>query len=208
MATPPVAAKAGTHTGRRRWKHSPLEALFLLVFAGSCSGLRAQNVQYTPAMTNVTSGSSGFAGDGGLASAAKLTKPADVAFDKSGNMFIADMNNNAIRRIDAVTGIITTVAGTGSATGGFTGDGGQATAATLNAPTGVAVDSLGNIYIADTSNNAVRVVKAGVISTFAGSAVGASGSTGNGGRRYRRPVELPNRTCDRQRQQCLCRRCA
>jgi len=181
MATPPVVLGAGTHTGRRMRKHFALGTLFLLMFAGSFSAVRAQNVQYTPAMTNVTSGSSGFAGDGALASTAKLAKPADVAFDKIGNMFIADMNNNAIRRIDAVTGIITTVAGTGSATGGFTGDGGQATAATLNAPTGVAVDSLGNIYIADTNNNAVRVVKAGVISTFAGSTVGASGSTGNGG---------------------------
>lgn len=155
-------------------------ALFLLVAIPAVRA-SAQTVQFVPAMTNVTSGSSGFAGDTGLASAAKLTHPDDVAFDKSGNMYIADSGNNAIRRVDTVTGIITTVAGTGSSTVGYTGDSGAATSATLNNPTGVAVDSLGNIYIADTGNNVIREVKSGIISTIAGSTAGTSGSTGNGG---------------------------
>jgi sugar lactone lactonase YvrE len=102
------------------------------------------------------SGASGFGGDGGAATAAQLNYPSGAAVDSSGNLFIADLWNNRIRRVDAVSQIITTVAGNG--TPGFSGDGGPATAAQLNYPSGVAVDSSGNLFIGDASNNRIRKV--------------------------------------------------
>jgi trimeric autotransporter adhesin len=115
----------------------------------------------------------GFSGDGGPATAAQLGNPEGVFVDAARNIYIADTNNHRIRRIDAASGIITTVAGsgpTGSNYGGFDGDGGAATAARLNQPTGVAVDVEGNLYIADSENNRVRRVDAesGIITSFAG----------------------------------------
>ena len=94
-----------------------------------------------------------------------------------GNIFIADFNNNEIREVNIATGIITTVAGDGQA--GSSGNGGAATAAELNHPQGVAVDSSGNIFIADTSNQVIRKVSGGTITTVAGN--GSIGLTGNGG---------------------------
>jgi hypothetical protein len=113
-------------------------------------------------------GNSGFGGDGGPATSAMLNVPAGLAIDASGNIYIADSGNNRIRRVDAVTGIITTVAGNGTAA--FAGDGGLATVASLNSPDGVAVDSVGNLYVADSLNNRVRLVNAasGIITTLAG----------------------------------------
>ena len=119
-------------------------------------------------------GTGGFAGDGGLATSAELKIPFGVAVDSAGNAYIADAQNNRIRRV-STTGIITTVAGNGSA--GSAGDGGPAVSASLNNPTGVAIDATGNLYIADQYNNKIRVVNiAGLISTFAG-----NGTVGNGG---------------------------
>lgn len=113
-------------------------------------------------------GEAGYAGDGGAARSARLNGPAGLAVDEQGNVFIAELRNHAIRRVDAVTGLISTVAGSGER--GFAGDGGPATAARLNAPEGVAVDRAGNLYIADSGNQRVRRVDArtGVISTIAG----------------------------------------
>ncbi len=124
-------------------------------------------------------GGTGFSGDGGLATSATIYSPQDVAVDTSGNVYIADHFNNRIRKVAINTGIITTVAGSG--TQAFGGDGGQATAAQLNRPTGVAVDTSGNIYIADQSNHRVRkvTVATGVISTVAGT--GTAGYDGDGG---------------------------
>ena len=111
-------------------------------------------------------GESGFSGDDGKATEAQLKIPAGLTFDKKGNLYIADRNNHRIRKVDT-RGIITTVAGNGTA--GFSGDGGKATQAQLNLPSGVAVDDKGNIYISDRSNNRVRVVdNKGTITTFAG----------------------------------------
>ncbi len=123
-------------------------------------------------------GRAGGAGDGGAATSAQLSAPAGVAVDGLGNLFIADTVNNRIRRVDAVTGIITTVAGDGSA--GFSGDGDAATSAQLIAPAGVAVDGLGNLFIADTVNNRIRRVDAvtGLITTVAGD--GMLGFSGDG----------------------------
>ncbi|GAB4088472.1 hypothetical protein GCM10028785_11410 [Hydrogenophaga soli] len=113
-------------------------------------------------------GTWGYSGDGGAATAAKLGSPSGVARDAAGNFYIADYDNNRIRKVDAVTGIISTVAGNGTA--GFGGDGGVATAAQLSWPTGIAVDAAGNLYIADNQNNRVRKVDAasGNIATLIG----------------------------------------
>jgi hypothetical protein len=101
-----------------------------------------------------------------------------VALDSKGNLYIADNNNNVIRRVDGVTGIITTFAGTGVY--GYTGDGGAATTATFNTILGVDVDSQGNVYISD-GNNVIRKVNVatGIITTFAGN--GTGGFSGDGG---------------------------
>jgi sugar lactone lactonase YvrE len=126
-------------------------------------------------------GKPGYAGDGGAATKAELTEPAGVAVDSAGNVYIADSGNNVIRRVDAGTGTITTVAGdyaADPATGGrgFSGDGGPATSAQLYAPEGVALDGAGDLFIADTFNNAIReVTPDGTISTVVNSA-GANGA--------------------------------
>ncbi len=111
-------------------------------------------------------GSLGYSGDGGLAVNAQLSGPRGLAVDGNGNLFIADFDNNTVRKISA-SGIITTVAGNGVA--GFSGDGFAATKAQLNGPWGVAVDHAGNLFIADSANNRVRKVSSsGIISTVAG----------------------------------------
>ncbi len=103
-------------------------------------------------------GAPGFSGDGGPASATMLDHPHWVTTDKSGNLLIVDRDNQRIRRVHAVTGIITTIAGNGIL--GFSGDGGPATSATFADPGGVAADTFGNLFITDTGNNRVRRVDA------------------------------------------------
>jgi sugar lactone lactonase YvrE len=116
-------------------------------------------------------------GDNGPATAAGVSSPTGLALDGAGNLYIADSGNNTVRRVDAATGIITTVAGK-SGVSGSSGDNGLATDATLANPNGVAFDSEGNLYIADTSNNAIRRVDtAGIITTVAG---GLSAIAGDG----------------------------
>jgi sugar lactone lactonase YvrE len=122
----------------------------------------------------------GYTGDGGAATAARLKNPQGAAAAAAnGDLYLADTDNNVIRKVALATGIITTVAGTGAA--GNTGDGGLATMAKLRAAEGVAVYSNGDIYIADTGNHVIRKVTAatGIITTVAGT--GANGTTGDGG---------------------------
>lgn len=114
----------------------------------------------TPMINTIAGGSMG--GDGGLPTAATLANPWDVAEDAAGNLYIVDQGNNRIRKITnpgLSNAVITTVAGTGAA--GFSGDGGPATSAMLNAPSGIAVDTNGNLYIADSNNLVIRVVNMG-----------------------------------------------
>jgi hypothetical protein len=119
----------------------------------------------------------GYSGDGGLATAAKMGSPNSVTVDASGNLFITDVYNNRIRKV-ATNGIITTVAGNGSAS--YSGDGGHATNASLNAPSWVALDRFGNLWIADTGNERIRMVGTnGIINTVAGD--GTEGFSGDGG---------------------------
>jgi uncharacterized protein (TIGR03437 family) len=139
---------------------------------------RVMRITSTGGLVTVAgNGSPGWAGDNGRAVVAQLNSPAAISFDARGNLYIADTFNHLVRKVSAA-GIITTVAGTGAP--GFTGDGGPATSATLNFPSGVAVDGAGAIYIADTWNQRIRMVDtAGVIHTIAGSdGVGYKGDGG------------------------------
>jgi hypothetical protein len=125
--------------------------------------------------------SAGYSGDGGLAVAARLNRPGGLSVDGSGNLYVADTLNHAIRKIEASTGIITTVAGVpGSA--GYSGDGGGARSATLNQPLGIVLNGAGDLYISDTANHVIRKVSAvnNLITTVAGTHV--PGFSGDGGR--------------------------
>lgn len=113
-------------------------------------------------------GNSGYSGDGGPATSAKIRSEGGLATDSSGNIFFADSTDHVVRKIDG-NGIITTVAGTGMA--GFSGDGGPATSAALSYPRGLAVDTSGNLYVADNNNSRVRKIDSnGMITTVAGGA--------------------------------------
>ena len=136
-----------------------------------CVALLFSVAGYAQSVGDITSvagtGLVGFSGDGGLSISAKLANPRGVGLDKAGNFYIADTANNRIRKVNISNYMITTVAGSGKA--GFCGDGGAATSACLTQPSGVAVDSAGNLYIADNGNSRIRKVDtSGKITTYAG----------------------------------------
>ena len=119
---------------------------------------------------------SGFSGDGGPATAAEIANPVGIKVDNIGNIYFCDLNNNRIRKIDT-SGIISTIAGTGTA--GYNGDDTAAVGAELNTPTGLGIDGAGDIYIADGGNNRVRMVNtSGIISTVAGNGISGYGGEG------------------------------
>ena len=153
--------------------------LFIAAPANQC--VRAVNtdgvIQTVAGIGTNSSKNGAYSGDGGVATNASLNGPSGVGADSLGNLFIADNGNNRIRKVDT-SGIITTVAGNGTA--GYSGDGAFATNASLQFPDGVAVDSLGDLFIADTGNNLLREVTAnGIITTVAGNGTGAY--SGDGG---------------------------
>ena len=122
-------------------------------------------------ITIAGNGEAGFSGDGNLATKASLNGPFGLALDSEDNLYIADSDNHCIRRVDAKTNVITTVVGMGKA--GFSGDGGAATKARLNAPVDVIFDTSGNLIVVDRDNNRIRKVdSSGVISTIAGNGIG------------------------------------
>lgn len=137
----------------------------------------------------------GYSGDAGQATAAQLNYPRGIMFGTTGNLYIADQINNVIRKVITSTGVISTYAGTGTL--GYTGDGGQASAATLDHPVGLGLDASGNIYIADQGNHVIRkITTAGVISTYAGNGTGAKsnigGYTGDGAAATSAELNLPS----------------
>ncbi len=147
------------------------------VYIADQSNQRVLKVSAAGIVTTVAgTGTAGYNGDNIAATTARLSAPARVSFDAAGNLYIVDSGNNRIRKVAAATGIITTVAGNGTA--GFAGDGGQATAARLKTPYDVFIASDGTMYIADKGNNRIRkVAPNGVISTFAGT--GTAGYNGD-----------------------------
>lgn len=150
-----------------------------LLFSGFllCTALLAAFPEGPTISTVVGNGKLGFSGDGGPASSAQVFNAHGIAFDSSGNLYIADTDNQRIRKVSR-SGIISTVAGNG--TEGFRGDGGPATSAGLGNPWGVALDPSGNLYIADSANCRVRKVdSSGIITTVAGK--GTHGFSGDGG---------------------------
>ena len=152
--------------------------------------IRKVDAQTQIITTVAGNGDAKFRGDGGLATEASIMKSYDVAVDKEGNLYIADTHSHCIRKVDAATGIIDTVVGQGT-NAGFSGDGGLATDALLNTPTGVSVDGSGNIYVADTKNDVVRKVDATtqIINTVAGN--GIAGFSGDGGLASQAQLDYP-----------------
>ncbi len=153
--------------------------LLLSLLLGTFFVTQAQTIT-----TIAGTGVAGFSGDGGSALSAELFSPVLVTLDANGNLFFSDNRNHRIRRIDAMTGVITTVAGSGPVgpgPGGFGGDGGPATSATLNFPNKVTFDSAGNLFFADNANHRIRRIDVvtGVITTVAGT--GVAGFSGDGG---------------------------
>jgi hypothetical protein len=149
--------------------------LFCLIFCTSIETLTAQTI-YTYAGTSTL----GYSGDGGAATLAQINDPFGVQVDGYGNLYICDLGNNVIRKVN-VSGVISTVAGNFTLGAGYSGDGGQATAAQLNGPTDIAVDGSGNLYIADVGNEVIRkVAPSGIITTVAGNYALGAGYNGDG----------------------------
>jgi sugar lactone lactonase YvrE len=143
------------------------------------------------AMTTVAGdGVQGFGGDGGPAVEAQLDSPSGVAIDAAQNLYLTDTHNQRIRRVDAATGTITTIAGTGVS--GFSGDEGPATAAALCLPTAVALDAAGDVYFSDNGNHRLREIVAatGVVVTVAGD--GVQGYAGDGGVATAAEIDSPD----------------
>lgn len=161
------------------------------LFIAEIGGHRVRKVDSsTHVITTVAGiGTSGFSGDGGPATSAMLYSPSGVVVDSGGNLYIADSDNQRIRKVDSSTGVISTIAGNGVFA--FGGDGGAATSASLASPYGLAIDAVGNLYIADRYNHRVRKVDAvsGNISTVAGN--GVSGFTGDGGAATNCSLNIP-----------------
>jgi streptogramin lyase len=133
------------------------------------TGQRVRKVSKDGKITNIAgNGKKGYSGDGGPAVDATFNLPHEIRFDKKGDLYIVDMVNNAVRKVDMKTGIISTIAGTGKP--GYSGDGGQANKAQLKSPHSIQFDQAGDLYICDIGNHVIRKIdmKTGIISTFAG----------------------------------------
>lgn len=134
-----------------------LDASDTIYISEFCSSRIRIVTRSTGVITTIAgNGTSGYSGDGGLATSAHLSHPEGTALDASNNLYIADAGNSCIRMISNITGVITTVVGNGKY--GYSGDGGKATDANLQTPIAIAFDELGNIYIIDATYNYIRIV--------------------------------------------------
>jgi sugar lactone lactonase YvrE len=158
------------------------------VYIADAGAHRVRKVDASGVVTTVAgTGTAGFSGDAGPATSAMLSSPSGVAVDGAGNLYIADLQNMRVRRVDK-DGIISTVAGNGRR--GFGGDGGPATRASFNGPNRVAVDRSGALYVADVANHRIRKVDTrGIITTVAGN--GRAGFSGDGGPATRASLDEP-----------------
>jgi sugar lactone lactonase YvrE len=147
------------------------------LYIADTQGNRIRKVSGAALTTVAGNGLFFFSGNGVAATNASLHSPWGMALDSAGTLYFADADNHRVRQVDSSTGKIFTVAGTGEPA--YSGDGGAATSARLNTPQGVAVDSTGTLYFADTGNHRVRKVSGGIITTVAGT--GSAGSSGDGG---------------------------
>jgi hypothetical protein len=166
-----------------------MRAILVFALIGGLAALAPGGKMETVAGT----GKAGYAGDGGKAADALLRQPFHCDLDAAGNLFIAEAENHCIRRVDAKTGIITTVAGSGEK--GYAGDGGKATRAKMNEPYAIVVDGNGDLYIVDRLNAVIRKVDGttGTISTVAGN--GQKGFAGDGGKATEAQLREPNDCC-------------
>jgi trimeric autotransporter adhesin len=189
--TGPIVNQVATPSGLGDFIGVALDTAGNLYFA-SFLGNQIQELSNGVLTTIAGTGMQGYSGDNGPATSAQLSNPSGIAVDSAGNVYFADMGNQSIRKIS--NGVITTVAGNGTA--GFSGDNGPATSAQLNLqsnpvsccllvnpsprlPGGIAVDASGNLFIADSGNQRVRMVSNGMITTIAGT--GTAGFSGDGG---------------------------
>lgn len=147
-------------------------------------------LEYGTITTMAGTGKAGYDGDGGTAGLARLNEPFMCAFDRDGNLYVAEAMNHCVRRVDGRSGVITTIAGTGEL--GYSGDGGPAIQATLNQPYALDIADNGDLYIVDRLNAVIRMVDAasGIMSTVAGT--GTPGSSGDGGPATRAALREPN----------------
>lgn len=162
------------------------------VYIGEGNGNKIRKVTPAGIISTIAgnSGTFGWSGDGGPATAAEFFGAHGIAFDAAGNLFVADFGNHVIRKINT-SGIISTVAGAGGVSG-YSGDGGPATAAKFNHPRDVKFDAAGNMYICDWSNNAIRKIStSGIVTTIAGT--GVAGYSGDGGTATAAQMNLPYR---------------
>jgi trimeric autotransporter adhesin len=167
---PATAAQLPDPTGMRFDTHGNL-------FVGSGTGNRIRKIDASGIITTIAGrGAGAYSGDGGQATAANIKFPADIALDASGNVFFTDFQNNAIRKIDIATGIITTICGDG--TMASSGDNNPATAAQLYGPHGLCFDKTGNLYVGCDNHVVRKINTAGIISNFAG--IGTAGYNGDG----------------------------
>ena len=181
-----IATVAGTGTGDYSGDGGPATSAKLYdpvgvavdaagnLYIADLANYRIRKVSNGVITTVAGNGTPGYGGDNGPATSAQLNVPEGVTVDAAGNLYIADRDNNRVRKV--ANGVITTIAGNGTA--GYSGDGGPAISAELNGPLGIAVDAAGNIYIADYYNNRIRKVSNGAITTVAGG--GSSGLGENG----------------------------
>jgi len=177
--TPGLSGDGGPATNAKIWTPAGLKFdkygnLYFADESNSC----VRRIDTSGIITTIAgTGAYGFSGDGNPATSAKLYAPHDIAIDDSGNVYIADDENNCVRKVNSA-GIISTIAGIGGMRGN-SGDGGQATAATLNSPYGITLDGSSNIYVTDYDNNNIRKINTGgIISTIAGT--GYAGYSGDG----------------------------